>query len=142
MNNTYLSYYKLLLVVHLDPICVCAKMPTFRARLALVLLVVFVAARKSDGQLEQWCVADEQTPDDELQVALDWVCGKGGANCSQIQVNQPCYLPNTVRSHASYAFNYYFQRYKNKGGSCYFKGAALITGLDPSHSSCRYEFIP
>lgn len=85
-----------------------------------------------DGQFEQWCIADEQTPDDELQVALDWACGKGGANCSMIQVNQPCYVPNTVREHASYAFNSYYQKFKNKGGSCYFKGAAMITELDPS----------
>lgn len=54
------------------------------------------------------------------------------ADCGKIQVNQPCSLPNTVRDHASYAFNNYFQKFKHKGGSCYFKGAALITELDPS----------
>ncbi|KAK6259573.1 hypothetical protein SCA6_014047 [Theobroma cacao] len=84
------------------------------------------------GEFEQWCIADEQTPDDELQAALDWACGKGGADCSKIQVNQPCYFPNTMRNHASYAFNDYFQKFKHKGGSCYFKGAAMITELDPS----------
>lgn len=85
----------------------------------------------SDGENEQWCIADEQTPDDELQAAMDWACGNG-ADCSKIQMNQPCYYPNTTRDHASYAFNSYFQKYKNKGGSCYFKGAAVITELDPS----------
>ncbi|KAF2284816.1 hypothetical protein GH714_030806 [Hevea brasiliensis] len=97
---------------------------------------------RSDGQLEQWCIADEQTPDGELQAALDWACGKGGADCRMIQVNQPCYLPNTVRDHASYAFNNYFQKFKHNGGSCYFRGAAIITELDPSHNSCHYEFLP
>ncbi|CAN1186573.1 hypothetical protein LINPERHAP2_LOCUS38188, partial [Linum perenne] len=29
------------------------------------------------------------TPDEELQAGIDWACGKGGANCSRIQVNQP-----------------------------------------------------
>ncbi|KAK3012246.1 hypothetical protein RJ639_011233 [Escallonia herrerae] len=67
-----------------------------------------------DGQFEQWCLADEQTADANLQVALDWACGKGSANCSKIQVNQPCYLPNTVRDHASYAFNSYYQKFKHK----------------------------
>uniref|UniRef100_A0A6N2MG73 X8 domain-containing protein n=1 Tax=Salix viminalis TaxID=40686 RepID=A0A6N2MG73_SALVM len=111
-------------------------------RTMLALLIVSIAPKKSDGELEQWCIADEQTPDGELQIALDWACGKGGADCSKIQVNQPCYLPNTVRDHASYAFNSYFQKFKHKGGSCYFKGAAIITELDPSHSSCPYEFHP
>ncbi|KAM7495277.1 hypothetical protein LguiB_029886 [Lonicera macranthoides] len=84
------------------------------------------------GQFEQWCIADEQTSDSELQVALDWACGKGGGDCSKIQVNQPCYLPNNVRDHASYAFNNYYQKFKHKGATCWFRGAAMTTELDPS----------
>lgn len=80
----------------------------------------------------QWCIADEQTPDDVLQEALDWACGPGGANCSLIQPNKPCFLPNNMKNHASYAFNSYWQKFKNKGGSCYFNGAAMVTDLDPS----------
>ncbi|XP_028102599.1 glucan endo-1,3-beta-glucosidase 4-like [Camellia sinensis] len=95
-----------------------------------------------DAEFEQWCVADDQTPDDELQAAMDWACGKGGANCSEIQVNQPCYLPNTVRDHASYAFNNYYQNFKHKGASCYFNGGAITTELDPSHNGCHFEFLP
>lgn len=91
-----------------------------------------------DGQMEQWCIADEQTPDDELQMALDWACGKGGADCRAIQVNQPCFFPDTVRDHASYAFNSYFQKLKHKGGSCYFRGAAIITELDPSNKNLPF----
>lgn len=88
------------------------------------------------GQLpEQWCIADEQTTDEVLQSALDWACGKGGADCSKIQVHQPCYFPNTVRDHASYAFNSYWQRLKHKGGSCYFNGAAFVTEVNPSKIS-------
>ncbi|KAH9745190.1 X8 domain-containing protein [Citrus sinensis] len=101
-------------------------------RIMLALLATSIITPKS---------TDEQTPDDELQAAMDWACGNG-ADCSKIQMNQPCYYPNTTRDHASYAFNSYFQKFKNKGGSCYFKGAAVITELDPSHNSCRYEFIP
>ncbi|KAK2993836.1 hypothetical protein RJ640_023720 [Escallonia rubra] len=65
------------------------------------LIINFVKKIKNNGffrngQFEQWCIADEQTADADLHVALDWACGKGNANCSMIQVNQPCYLPNTV----------------------------------------------
>ncbi|KAF5949781.1 hypothetical protein HYC85_011774 [Camellia sinensis] len=98
----------------------------------VVLLLLMTISQKSDAEFEQWCVADEQTPDDELQAAMDWACGKGGANCSEIQVNQPCYLPNTVRDHASYAFNNYYQNFKHKGASCYFNGGAITTELDPN----------
>ncbi|KAK9268621.1 hypothetical protein L1049_000378 [Liquidambar formosana] len=71
-----------------------------------------------DGQFEEWCIADEQTPDEELQKALDWACGKGGADCSKIQVNHPCYLPNT--------------KFKHNRATCYFNAAAIITALDPN----------
>lgn len=89
-----------------------------------------------DGQFVEWCIADEQTPDDDLQTALDWACGKGGADCSKIQAaHQPCFLPNTIRDHASFAFNNYYQKFKHKGATCYFNAAALITDLDPSKMS-------
>ncbi|KAF8019010.1 hypothetical protein BT93_H3784 [Corymbia citriodora subsp. variegata] len=110
----------------------------------ILVATLFLATvpHKSAGEFEQWCVADEQTPDDELQAALDWACSQGGADCAAIQVNQPCYLPNTVKAHASYAFNSYYQKSKHTGGSCYFRSAAMTTELDPSHDSCHYDYIP
>ncbi|KAE8689661.1 glucan endo-1,3-beta-glucosidase 12-like isoform X2 [Hibiscus syriacus] len=62
----------------------------------------------------EWCIADEQTPEEELLKALDWACGKGGADCSKIQKNQPCYYPTTIKDHASYAFNNYYQKFKKQ----------------------------
>ncbi|XP_022723207.1 glucan endo-1,3-beta-glucosidase 12-like [Durio zibethinus] len=94
-----------------------------------------------DAQFREWCIADEQTPDEELKKALDWACGKGGADCSKIQVNQPCYHPNTIKNHASYAFNNYYQKFKNKGATCYFNSAAIITDLDPSNIIILYHFF-
>ncbi|KAJ4975868.1 hypothetical protein NE237_000974 [Protea cynaroides] len=108
----------------------------------LALFFLMMIPHQSDAQLEEWCIVDEQTPDKELQEALDWACGKGGADCSKIQPKQPCYLPNNMKDHASYAFNSYYQKFKNKGGTCYFNGAAMITQLDPSHNSCHFEFLP
>ncbi|XP_021766632.1 PLASMODESMATA CALLOSE-BINDING PROTEIN 5-like [Chenopodium quinoa] len=113
-----------------------------RNLLAVIVLISIslISVLRVEAQLEEWCIADEQASDAELQSALDWACGKGGADCSKIQKDQPCYLPNTVKDHASFAFNSYFQKYKNKGGTCYFKSAALITGVDPSHGGCKYDY--
>ncbi|KAH7572661.1 hypothetical protein ACOSP7_015866 [Xanthoceras sorbifolium] len=108
-------------------------------RILLVLVLFTLILQQSDGQFEEWCIADEQTPDGELQMALDWACGKGGADCSKIEANQPCYFPNNLKDHASYAFNDYYQKFKHKGATCYFNSAAMITDLDPSHHSCKFE---
>ncbi|KAJ6380626.1 hypothetical protein OIU77_029510 [Salix suchowensis] len=115
--------------------------PSFPWILLLALSFLALMLQKSEGQFEEWCIADEQTPDDELQRAMDWACGKGGADCSKIQLNQPCYMPNTIRDHASYAFNNYYQKFKHRGATCYFNSAALITDLDPSQHSCKFEYL-
>ncbi|KAL5729700.1 hypothetical protein ACHQM5_002611 [Ranunculus cassubicifolius] len=112
------------------------------------LLMVLISQQSSDGavpamRFEQWCIADEQTPDDLLQQALDWACGQKDVDCTKLQApNGVCYHPNTLVAHASYAFNSYYQKYKHRGASCYFKGAAITTEIDPSHSTCRFEFNP
>ncbi|XP_010926435.1 uncharacterized protein [Elaeis guineensis] len=89
----------------------------------------------SSGQ--SWCIASQTASQTALQVALDYACGYGGADCSQIQPGATCYNPNTVRDHASYAFNDYYQ--KNPiPTSCDFGGTAMITNTDPSTSTCHY----
>ncbi|KAL0310779.1 UNVERIFIED_CONTAM: CASP-like protein 2B1 [Sesamum angustifolium] len=84
-----------------------------------------------DGQFEDYCVADEQASEYDLLGAMNWACSNG-ANCTAIQENQPCYLPNTPKDHASYAFNSYYQNMKHQGGGCYFTATAVLTGADPS----------
>ncbi|KAL0443036.1 UNVERIFIED_CONTAM: Glucan endo-1,3-beta-glucosidase 13 [Sesamum latifolium] len=110
-------------------------------KILLALIFLLSVLQNSDGQFEDYCVADEQTPEDQLLAAMNWACGNG-ADCRAIQENQPCYLPNTARDHASYAFNSYYQNMKHKGGSCYFNAAAVLTGLNPSHEPCKFEYLP
>ncbi|XP_044482345.1 glucan endo-1,3-beta-glucosidase 4-like [Mangifera indica] len=85
-----------------------------------------------------FCVAREDADSDKLQAGLNWACGQGQANCSAIQEGRPCYLPNNVKSHASYAYNDYYQKMHSVGGTCNFDGTATTTSIDPSYGSCIY----
>ncbi|CAN1847167.1 Glucan endo-1,3-beta-glucosidase 1 [Linum perenne] len=88
----------------------------------------------------QWCIASSSASETALQVALDYACGYGGADCSAIQSGSSCYNPNTVRDHASYAFNAYYQ--KNPAPtSCAFGGAAQLTSTDPSKKKFTIDII-
>lgn len=79
-----------------------------------------------------WCVSNTAADPTALEAALNYACGV--IECSAIEKNQRCYAPNTMASHASWAFNRYWQEYKSVGGTCDFGGAALLTNIDPSTS--------
>ncbi|XP_059452146.1 glucan endo-1,3-beta-glucosidase 12-like [Corylus avellana] len=84
-----------------------------------------------------WCVVSQSASPTALQVALDYACGYGGADCSAIQAGGSCYNPSTIRDHASYAFNVYYQK-NPVPSSCNFGGTAVTTSTDPSSGTCQY----
>ncbi|XP_051128162.1 glucan endo-1,3-beta-glucosidase 1 isoform X2 [Andrographis paniculata] len=92
----------------------------------------------NDTTNQTYCIAVDGIDAKTLQTALDWACGPGKSNCSEIQPGESCYLPNNVKNHASYAFDSYYQKEGKFSGSCDFKGAAMITTTDPSHGSCIF----
>ncbi|XP_039140290.1 glucan endo-1,3-beta-glucosidase 1-like isoform X1 [Dioscorea cayenensis subsp. rotundata] len=92
----------------------------------------------NDTTDKTYCVAEEGADRKMLQAALDWACGPGKANCSEIQPGESCYDPNTVKAHASYAFDSYYQKEGKVAGSCYFQGVAMVTTTDPSHGKCFF----
>ncbi|XP_014503962.1 glucan endo-1,3-beta-glucosidase 4 [Vigna radiata var. radiata] len=99
----------------------------------------FSASNQSNGNsLGSFCVAKDDSDTDKLQAGLSWACGQGQANCVAIQPGRPCYFPNNVKSHASYAYNDYYQKMHNAGGTCDFDGTATTTTEDPSYGSCIY----
>ncbi|PAN36316.1 hypothetical protein PAHAL_6G273600 [Panicum hallii] len=88
-----------------------------------------------------WCVlagggkaADKKA----VQDALDYACQHGSGTCTAIQPGGACYEPDTLDAHASYAFNSYWQQFRNAGGTCFFNGLAETTTKDPSYGSCKF----
>ncbi|KAK7334901.1 hypothetical protein VNO80_26667 [Phaseolus coccineus] len=86
-----------------------------------------------------WCVAKPSVPDPIIQEAMNYACWSG-ADCTSIQPNGPCYQPDTVYAHASYAFNSYWQRTKGAGGNCEFGGTAMLVAVDPSFDGCHFIY--
>ncbi|CAI0437046.1 unnamed protein product [Linum tenue] len=78
-----------------------------------------------------WCVVRTDASYQALKAALDYACW-AGADCTPIQSNGLCFLPNTIQAHASYAFNSFYQRKGMSPDSCYFSGTANIARTDPS----------
>ncbi|XP_076940009.1 glucan endo-1,3-beta-glucosidase 13-like isoform X1 [Bidens hawaiensis] len=129
---------------------------TLQTLLALSYLYVVVVGairveEKADGALlsppegnmtfldsQNWCVASPSASQDDLQNALDWACGLGLTDCNQIRPGGPCYQPDTLYSHASFAFNSYYQQNGNSDVACNFGGAAMLTKNDPSYGKCKY----
>ncbi|XP_056849662.1 leucine-rich repeat extensin-like protein 5 isoform X1 [Raphanus sativus] len=87
-----------------------------------------------------WCVAKPTVPDPIIQEAMNFACGSG-ADCHSIQPNGPCFKPNTLWAHASFAFNSYWQRTKSSGGSCTFGGTGMLVTVDPSYNGCHFDFF-
>lgn len=84
----------------------------------------------SDGG-RQWCVPRTDASDEALQKNIDYVCSSG-VDCGPIQAGGACFDPNTVRSHASYAMNAYFQASGRHDFDCDFSHTGLLTSTDPS----------
>ncbi|KAJ7513373.1 hypothetical protein O6H91_17G003600 [Diphasiastrum complanatum] len=87
---------------------------------------------------QTWCVAKPGLPDSQLSTALNWVCGQPIVDCTPIQSNGICFLPNSYVSHCSYAFNVYYQKTGRASLSCDFSGTAMIVTTDPSTPGCAY----
>ncbi|GLT77280.1 hypothetical protein SLA2020_488820 [Shorea laevis] len=86
-----------------------------------------------------WCVAKPSVPEPIIQEAMNYACGSG-ADCDSIQPDGKCFEPDTTVSHASYAFNSYWQKSKVSGGTCGFGGTAILVTVDPSYDGCHFEY--
>ncbi|EOA14211.1 hypothetical protein CARUB_v10027366mg [Capsella rubella] len=87
-----------------------------------------------------WCVASEKATDEQLQSDIDWLCSDEGGfrDCTPISPGGVCYEPNTLRDHASYVMNSYYQELGRTKAQCTFSGTGTTVHTDPSHGACVY----
>ncbi|XP_028806502.1 glucan endo-1,3-beta-glucosidase 13 isoform X1 [Neltuma alba] len=85
-----------------------------------------------------WCIASSKASQIDLQNAIDWACGPGNVDCTAIQPSQPCFEPDNLVSHASYAFNSYYQQNGASDVACSFGGTGVKVDKDPSYDNCIY----
>ncbi|KAH6781637.1 plasmodesmata callose-binding protein 3 [Perilla frutescens var. hirtella] len=102
---------------------------------ALVFMALLLATAGHSSA--SWCVCKDGLGDAALQKTLDYACG-AGADCNPTHQSGPCFQPNTVRSHCSYAVNSYFQKNRQQPTACDFSGTAIISTSDPSTAGCAY----
>ncbi|GMH19397.1 hypothetical protein Nepgr_021238 [Nepenthes gracilis] len=92
----------------------------------------------NDTTNQTYCTAREGADEKMLQAALDWACGAGKVDCSPLLQGQPCYEPDSVAAHATYAFDTYYHKMAKAPGTCDFNGVAEITTTNPSHGTCTF----
>ncbi|KAE8687857.1 Glucan endo-1,3-beta-glucosidase 13 [Hibiscus syriacus] len=65
-------------------------------------------------------------------------CGPGNVDCSAIQPSQPCFEPDNLVSHASFAFNSYCQQNGATDVACSFGRNGTKVDKDHSYDNCIY----
>lgn len=86
----------------------------------------------SGSSSKEWCVPKKEASEAALQANIDYACSSSGIDCGPIKEGGPCFKPNTVRSHAAYAMNAYYQASGRHDLDCDFGHTGLITYTDPS----------
>ncbi|CAI9092402.1 OLC1v1027630C1 [Oldenlandia corymbosa var. corymbosa] len=90
------------------------------------------------GPGKKWCVPRAGATDAALQNNINYVCSQG-LDCRPIQQGGTCFNPNTVRSHAAYLMNLWFQTKGTTLQNCDFSGTGdIVTDRDPSYGACKY----
>ncbi|RZC78762.1 hypothetical protein C5167_002956 [Papaver somniferum] len=86
---------------------------------------------------KQWCVPTQTATDAQLQANINYVCSQGTVDCKPIQAGGACFNPNSLKAHAVYAMNAYYQKSGRHAFNCDFSKTGVITSADPSHDTCK-----
>ncbi|CAH9113310.1 unnamed protein product [Cuscuta europaea] len=94
--------------------------------------------KPTPGPSGKFCVPKPTATDAQLQANIDYVCNQGGVDCRPIRPGGVCFNPNTLRAHATYLMNTFYQTKGRKDFQCDFSSSATLTSTDPSYGSCKY----
>nr|TKR79207.1 hypothetical protein D5086_0000275460 [Populus alba] len=97
-----------------------------------------VSPRPGGPKEKIWCLPKTGADVEALQRNIDYVCGLEAEYCKPIQEGGECFLPNTVKAHAAFAMNAYYQGTEKNGYDCDFEQTAAISNVDPSYGNCKY----
>ncbi|PIA60260.1 hypothetical protein AQUCO_00300044v1 [Aquilegia coerulea] len=86
---------------------------------------------------KNWCLPRQGVTDTDLQKNIDYVCSLG-IDCKPIQDGGACFNPSTIRSHAAYAMNAYYQSRGPQAVNCDFTKTGEVVTKDPSYGTCKY----
>ncbi|KAG0451369.1 hypothetical protein HPP92_013768 [Vanilla planifolia] len=117
------------------------KVALILSLLSTTLLLPFSLAHAGNAKLiknnqRTWCVAKPSSDDSTLLNILHYACSMTG--CRPLEKDGPCFLPNSLISHASVAMNLYYQAMGRNRWNCHFNNTGLIVITDPSYGTCRY----
>ncbi|XP_051134072.1 probable glucan endo-1,3-beta-glucosidase A6 [Andrographis paniculata] len=103
----------------------------------------FPPPEKPDSNGRLWCVVAPGGGNNKtaLAAAVSYACGQGNRTCDAIRPGGVCYKPNTLISHASYAFSAYWVQMRTAGATCSFNGLASLTSKDPSYGNCTHPSV-
>ncbi|KAI3751361.1 hypothetical protein L2E82_22445 [Cichorium intybus] len=91
----------------------------------------------TSSQGKSWCVPKPGATDVALQANIDYICSHG-IDCSPTQPGGACFEPNTIRAHASFLMNSYYQANGRHNFDCDFAHTGIIASTDPSNGPCKY----
>lgn len=80
---------------------------------------------------KKWCVPKTNASEKALQANIDYVCSNG-IDCGPIKNGGACFKPDSLRSHAAYAMNAFYQKSGRHNSDCDFGTTGVITDKDPS----------
>ncbi|XP_051121780.1 major pollen allergen Ole e 10-like [Andrographis paniculata] len=94
---------------------------------------------------KKWCVPRDDATDVALMGIMAFVCNWKPDCCTGVLPGGDCYQPGqivkahlTIREHAAYVMNNYFQSRGGKDSDCGFSGFGMITDVDPSTPTCKF----
>ncbi|GAV73996.1 Glyco_hydro_17 domain-containing protein/X8 domain-containing protein [Cephalotus follicularis] len=88
----------------------------------------------------QWCIMSPEASilDPSLVNSINYACTY--ADCTSLGYGSSCSMLD-ARNNISYAFNMYYQTMDQRQGACSFSNLSVITNVDPSQDTCRFEVM-